>query len=325
MGVVMAEEESNQTVEGGVSSQEIADDNFLAADIRVEEAGFGPAYAIAQWVNGNPKNKQVGGIAYTGGFFVSVDANIPEAELKAAGFDNCTLVTNDGNELKGYSIRNLRIVPVRYRRCWQVTPATGLAQRFGNDEFDEAQLLGKPRGVSHLLVEIPKITQPVMLTFRGMTSKEILGMGKDRGIIPSYGAKILGAAKQVARAAGRKTEYPLCAFQLTIGPETEADGKKPKFTEVGTTDKSQITVPVWVDEPNGVVTKEHLGSLFVGNEHLGVLQDWHGEADEWVEAFSTENLAARRARLSGKKGASATSSSGAASEDGVPGPNDMRF
>jgi hypothetical protein len=311
----MAEESVNNTQQG------VVEDDFLTANITVDERGFGPAYATVQWLNGDPKQKSVGGISYTGGFFISLEANVPEVELKAAGFEPFTLVTGEGEEVQGFAVRNLTVSPIRFRKCWQVDREGQLSQRFSNEEFDEASLLAKPRGVGHVLVGVKGITQPLVLAFKGLAVKDVLGMGNDRGIIPSYGTIILGAAKQVARQANRKQDYPLCSFTMTIGPDTE-DGKKPKFTEVGSGENtSMVTKPTWIDAPTGAVDRPHLTKIFVGNETLGKYQDWHSEAQEWVDAFTTEKLAARRSRLS--KGTSGGGASSSSSDNGVPGPNEV--
>ena len=70
------------------------EENFLLADVTVEDRSFGPQYPIVQWVNGDPTKKREGGIAYTGGFFFSNDQGI-----KIAGAVPYTLVTKDGEDV----------------------------------------------------------------------------------------------------------------------------------------------------------------------------------------------------------------------------------
>jgi hypothetical protein len=136
-----------------------------------------------------------------------------------------------------------------------------------------------------------------------------------------FGAKIIGAAKRVARKRGRNKAYPLCAFTLTIGGET--DGKEPVFTKVGTgKNTSNITKPVWRDDPKELVKEQLLGRLYVGNESLGLYQDWHSEADEWVHSWDAERLAARASR---KVGAAAPANAVPGDEGGVPGDQDVPF
>lgn len=312
----MSSEENNNA-----PSEESFEDGFLGASVTVEDRSFGPQYPICQYVNGNAKNKKQGGIPFTGGFFISEDQGLSKEVLEKAGFEAVTLVTNDGTELVGYGAQSLTVSPIRYRRCWQVTgTGNSLARRFGWDEYDAAQNEGKPRGVAHVLCAIPGIDDtPVLISFRGMVARGVMGQGKERGVIPMYGQKIVAAANRMARAAHKKTQYPLCAFRLTIG--SEMDGKNPVFTTVGSGDaKNTVTRPVWIDEPTGEVTSTVLNRLYVGNERFAAYQDWHTSADEWVVAWETEalqNFRNRRQKSSGASGDSGESDSGVPGENGV--------
>lgn len=298
------------------------DDGFLGADIQVEDRAFGPQYPIAQWVNGNPKNKRQGGIAYTGGVFIATEQGISGEKLQACGFEPYSLVTNDGTEVPGFAASRLVISPIRYRRCWQVVAEGQLPQRFGWDEYDAATEAGKPRGVAHLLVAIHGLEEPVLLSFRGMTARRVMGQGKERGIVPSYSQKICGTAKKIARENKKDKNYPLCLFRLTLSPEVE--GKAPKFTEVGKgSEKNLVTHPCWQDEPAGEVDMALLKRLYVGDESAATYQDWHKGADEWVGAWDTETLQDFRGRRAKRKAEGGTEGEEAA--DGTPGERQVTF
>jgi hypothetical protein len=302
-----------------IQSENDFEDGFLGASVEVEDRGFGPQYPIVQWVNGSPKNKKQGGIAYTGGFFISAEQGISKDLLEKAGFEAYSLVTNDGTEIVGFAATDLTVSPIRYRRCWQVQADGQLARRFGWDEYDAAQEEGKPRGVAHILCAIPGLEEPVLVSFRGMTARAVMGQGKERGLIPMYGSKIIGMANRIAKAAHKNTKYPLCAFRITVGPEM--DGKSPKFTEVGKGDaKNNVTLPVWRDEPTADVDKALLGRLFVGHERFAAHQDWHNQAEEWVNAWDTETLQGYRTRRSTKSVGDAEGKDSA-----IPGENSIVF
>lgn len=296
------------------------EDGFLGAIVEVEDRAFGPQFPTAQWVNGSAKNKRQGGIAYTGGVFISADQGINKDKLAAAGFEAYSLVTNDGTEVPGFAATELEISPIRYRRCWQVVTEGQLPRRFGWDEYDAAQEEGKPRGVAHILVAVKGLDEPLLLSFRGMTARKVMGQGKERGIIPTYSQKVLGAAKKIAKSKHKDITYPLCAFRIKICPEV--DGKNPKFTEVGKgTTKNSVTHPSWKDEPVEV-DEALLKRLFVGAESLATYQDWHKSADEWVGAWDTEALQgfrSRRGRKSGDEGGEGEAA------DGTPKENQMTF
>lgn len=299
-----------------------ADDDFLGANIVVEERGFGPAYPTIQWVNGQKQLKNIGGIAYTGGFFCSADQGIAPEELEAAGFEKYTLMAQDGTEIHGYSVQELTGAPLRFRRCFTVDRGESqLPARYSNEEYDQAVIEGKPRGVCHVLFQVKGISQPVSLSFRGLTARVVMGMGRDRGIIPTFGQKVVKAASMLAKAQNRPSNFPLCAFKLTIGPETDSAGN-PVFTDVGSDKKSSVTNPVWLDEPSGAVTAEELRGLFVGHAQLAVNQDSWVEAGPWVTAWSTEELSAQRNRASSRNGGTPAEETG---ETETVGADKMSF
>jgi hypothetical protein len=299
------------------NNSELDFEGFLGADIEVEDRAFGSNYPLIQWVNGKPSAKGAGGIAYTGGWFLSADQGI----APPAGWDPCTLVTNEGAEIVGFSKVYLTFSPIRERRCWNVDTDGSLSQRFAWNDYESASAAGKPRGVAHVIAGVEGFDEDVLLSFRGMTAKEMMGQGTKRGIIPQYASKIVTSANRAAKKAGRKKTFPLCAFKLTVGPD-RGDKGVPKFTEVGSgNNKSQITVPVWVDEPKGLVDNALLGRLFVGNELFARYQDTHRETDEWRAAWDADTLAAR----SGRGGAPTTPQAAAEVDGALPGSQSIPF
>jgi len=290
--------------------------SFLAADINVEETGFGSQFPLIQWVNGDPSKKAAGGIAYTGGFFISADAGVE----KPKGFEDVTLHTQDGEEIKGFGTRDLKDVAIiRHRRCWMSDPGdNGLVMRFGWNDYESADGYGKPRGVAHLLIGLKGVDETFLLSFRGMTAKAVMGMGRDRGIVPTFSQVIHGAAKREARKNKMNKAFPLCAFRLNIGPD-RTDKGEPVFKTVGSgSNTSKITLPVWTDSVDGVISNAELQRRYVGNEALGVYQDTHREAEEWVHAWDSETLAQRAGRSSGTPIA-------APATDDTPGENKAPF
>lgn len=271
------------------AADELLDDGFLGADVEVEDQAFGSAFPLVLWVNGSPQGKAAGedSIAHLGGFFIGADQGIEPPP----GFKPCNLLTTEGEEVPGFWSRDLCFSPIRIRRAWRVDPGEGqLMQLFAHSDYEAAETLGKPRGVCHVVAGIEGVDDAVMISFRGMTAKAMMGQGKERGIIPEYGARIIRAAKMQARKAKRNKAFPLCTFRLTVGPARDEKGK-PVFTKVGQGSQTrQITMPTWLDEPSGLVTKPHLNRLYVGNETFATYQAIHRECDEWWEAWSAEKL-----------------------------------
>ncbi len=300
-----------------MSEETQIDDGFLGAAITVEDPAFGSVYPVIQWINGAPANKKTGGVSYTGGFFLSDDQGVEPPK----GFEPHTMITSEGVEVLGYASPMLNGSVIRTRRCWMSEPESGLAQRFGWNEYDEASGYGTPRGVCHVLFGIPGYDEPVLLVFRGMVAKQIMGQGRGaRGIIPQFGQKVIGTAKRLARKQSKNISYPLCTFGLTMGGKLEADGKTPSFDKVGQPpNTSMVTYPIWRDEPTQRVDQAILNRLFVGNEALALYQDWHLEAEEWVRSWDAETLTARARRT---PGASLPSGDEAAA---APGDNEVPF
>lgn len=275
-----------------LASTSAAEENFLDADVTVEDRNFGMQFPLVQYVNGSPAKKREGGIAYTGGFFLS-----GEQGITLPGFEPYTLVTREGAEIAGYASRTLTGSIIRYRRGFLAVPEKdgALPQRFANSEYDLATQVGKVRGQTHVLMVPKGSTETVMVSFRGLGSKAVAGMGKDRGAIPSFGSRVVGRATQMAKQAGRPKTFPLCSFLITIGPAMLDDGA-PKFTEVGKKDKSMITLPVWLDAPTGQVTQEALNKLYVGQSVFQKAQAEFTATEAWFDEWSEESLVARRAK-----------------------------
>lgn len=272
--------------------------SFLSADINVEESGFGSQFPLCQWVNGDPAKKPLGGVAYTGGFFINAEAGIE----CPPGFKPDTLHTKDGDEIKGFSARDLKGASViRFRRAWTSDPGdNGLVLRFGWDSYDEANEYGKARGVAHVLMALKDFDEPLLVSFRGLTAKAIMGMGRDRGVIPHFGSVICSAAQRVARKNKMSKKYPLCAFTLDIGPARNEAGD-PLFVEVGTgSNTSMVTMPVWIDATSGEVSEAEVQRRYVGNEKLALYQDIHREAEEWAHNWDSDILAARVKKVTGE-------------------------
>jgi hypothetical protein len=270
--------------------------DFLDAEVLVEDRAFGSVYPVLQWINGKAVNKAAGGISHTGGFFIS-----SEQGVEIPGFEPHTLITSDGTEVEGHASRDVDLSVIRIRKSWNVQPAEGkgLSQRYGYDEYDEAQAAGDARGSTHILVCINGLKEPLMLAVSGYTARALgaAGQGRDRGIVPRFASKVVNSANRMAKRAGKQVTYPLCAFSIKVGPKRDDKGK-PHYDEVGTKKKSSVTLPVWLDEPKAV-DGGYLKNAYVGHELFMALQGMHQAADEWVSAWDSESLSTLRNK--GKK------------------------
>lgn len=275
---------------------EIDNDDFLnLGDVSdIETPAFGSDYVTAQWVNGSPKYKQVGGLAYHGGVFISADqdlAGVPE------GFEETSFTTQDGKEIKGYWASEVTVAPIRTRRCWGVQQEedSEILLNFPWNEYELAKEIDfrqSPTSRGNILVKLRGYAEPVILTCRGMVQKRFLSSARsDTGIIPEYGRLVLNAARSVSKRKNKTTEYPLFSFWLTIGGERDGDG--PKITMVGDSQKSAVVMPEWRNKPTGPADEAYLRRNFVGSEVFTALKTDYHDSVTWQDAWSPEVLTDR--------------------------------
>ena len=297
-----------------MSDKDLTSNGFLAAQVNIEDdIVFGANYGLIQWVNGRPTG-QKGTIQETGGFFFSGDQGMEPPP----GFKPFTLMTQEGEEIEGFASETLNFSPIRFRRCWEVSSDDdGYPTRYAWNDYETAKADGKPTGVCHIVVSVDGGDEPLMLSFRGMTSKAMMGMGRDRGVIPSYGSLIVGAASRLFRTKHKTArKFPLCAFQLTVGPEIDGKGK-PVYTKVGSgTETQKITMPVWRDAVSGLVDEKTVERLYVGHESFADYQAIFQEADDWANAWTPEVLYKR---------AAAPSAPVPVGNDGTPGAQEVPY
>jgi len=301
-------------------STKINDMDLFAAKPTVDDGDFGSVYPIVTWINGMPGKKGQGGLAYEGGFFIDA-----EQGLAVPGATPYTHITNSGKEVEGFMIRDFTVTPIRMRKCFRVDVSDNVEstfmQAFAAGDWDEAVAKGKPRGVTHLLCVAKGMTDPIVVVWTGQSGARVSAGGNKPGIMAEFGNKIVMRARHLARKAGHDISYPRCAFSLTIGPDGARKGKKfePNFTEVGRKEKSQITLPVWLDKPEGAATEENIGHLFVGNTTLGHYEELYRSGESWYTAWSSDALRARRGD------APATTPTNGAPADGLPADEEVPF
>jgi hypothetical protein len=298
--------------------------------VDVQDRAFGPVYPIVQWTNGSVQNKKSGGVDYTGGFFVSAEQGV-----QIPGAVPHTLITQNGSEVQGFAIRDLKGTPIRFRRSWLATPEEGaLAIRFpwtGYEDAQEVDFRRAPRGRGQLLFLVEGMEEPVVLSFSGTVSGAVFSQGSKRGLLPSYAQLIVNQAKRIAKRKGRNIDYPLCAFRMAIGPDREESGE-PKFTTVGSgSATSRVTMPVWLDRPTGMVEEPQIASVFVGRDQFSKNQSYHKDADAWVSAWSADVLiqqiktSADSKRKLSEAAAQAGVEDGGAEQSALPGEKEVPF
>lgn len=289
-------------------------------DILVEDRDYGSIFPTISYIVGDP-SKTKNTVANHGGFFMDLQ-NVTDPDLmKGLGWEDYTRVTKDGEEIPGLAIRDLTGFIVSTRRAWTVELAeSDLRQVFAQSQYDEAEQLGSPRGLCHVLLVMDGAEDlgPFMLSFRGMVAKEMAGQN---GVISDFGRRIVMRARSLSAQKGKRINFPTCMFSLTIGPARDDKGKA-IHTVVGQGKAtSKVVMPTWVDAPKGVATAADVRSRFCGKARSAVLQGHVADAEVWRAKFSEEGLSKSKSAPSSDSGS--TVAGGAA--DGTPTGNTPGF
>ncbi len=241
-------------------------------------------YPWVQWVNGKPALKKAGGVAYTGGWFISLD-NAGETPL--AGWEKSELTHANGDSTPGWFARDIKIAVIHTRKRW-VVGTNGQSQQFPWTEFDAAKAAGRPSGNAQILALVAGLEHlgPVIVTTKGSTSQAMLGSARAEGVMGAFWKRVIGTANGANRARGVKSSFAMRAFWMCVGPQRDAQGN-PMFTTVGQVNSStQVTLPTLIgvgDKP----TVDEVGKLFVGKDLLTELNDLRTETQDWARAWDT--------------------------------------
>lgn len=271
------------------------------------------SYPYAQWVNGDPKLKQLGAsaVAYTGGWFIPAEL----VSLETIPGWTAGNLSHDRGETEGFFSPRLSIAAFHMRRCWRVGQDQG-SRLFAWNDYEAAKAWGAARGRLQILGIIRGLEDvgPMMLTMGGTTG---MAFTSRDGILAQHRQLVLKpAAMMSSRAAKRRvTEYPRFYFWLTVGAETDDKEGAPVFTKVGQGDASSlVTRPVLVGVTKGM-TAQQLGELYVGPELITIIEgtrdpvtgQWSEDGlfdttKSWAEAWDqlgqpTQNAAANLAAL----------------------------
>ncbi|MBC7235016.1 MAG: hypothetical protein H5T69_04180 [Chloroflexi bacterium] len=250
----------------------------------VETSGQG--YPWIQWVHGNPQLKRLGGVPYTGGWFMPADGAGLDDEAEIEGWTRGTLTHPNGEETAGWFARDITIALIRSRRAWVVRDGDTY-ELYPWDQYDQAKAAGRPSGKLQILAVVKNLAapRPVVLTMRGSVSRAFSPSRAGDTVLNQFNRCVLAPANKLAARAGRKGRYPYRAFWLTVGPKRHPDGS-PVFSTVGEgSESSKITEPTAIGLRDKM-TPQEIGALFVGLEVLEETTQYWREAEEWANAWS---------------------------------------
>lgn len=245
---------------------------------------IGPQYPYIQWVHGDPKAKKLGGLDYTGGWFMA-EGQVPDDLLKAAGWAAFTLQHQSGGETAGFARRDVTVSILQQRHCWMVQDGDR-SQFFAWDKYDEAKAIGAPRGKTQVLVVVKGLEDvgPIVLTMRGSVGQAFSEGGR-AGVLGAFNNCVIKPANLMAAQRKIKARWAFRAFWLTVGPRREANGD-PKFDTVGQGNaSSQVTLPTALglkDKP----ADADIRAAYVGRELLEQINEVHGQTLDWKAAWN---------------------------------------
>lgn len=253
----------------------------------------GARFPFVQWCSGDQKAKKIGGMDYTGGFFVK-DGAIDAELLTGNGWTKTTMTHADGSETEGWTRREMAVSVIAYRQRWEVKSNGAPAQVFPWTAYNTAKELGRPNGKTQILVLIKGLETvgPVVLTFSGTRAVSLVGSNKSSGALTKFAQTVITAANFASDSAAKKAgkpagkHWPYRAFWLPVGANRDAKGD-PLFSEVGVgKDVSHVVLPVALglpDKPDQVDLKK----FYVGNDMLTTVNELYATNADWRVAWDS--------------------------------------
>lgn len=283
-----------------LAAQDVSiEEDWLDAAQEVDQSTVdleGPQYPFIQWVHGKKAFKQLGGVVYTGGWFMNDAQGIEADDLP--GWDAGELQHEQGDATAGFFTRDLTVAVIRSRRCWRVRDGDQ-TRLYAWDEYERASKAvpagGGLSGRLQVLVAVRGLEElgPLVLTMGGSVSRAFAPGKAGNSVMNVFIRSVLTPANTMNRKRGKSSKFPYRAFWLTVGPDREADGT-PRFSTVGEgSAQSTVTLPVALGIGDKLSAQD-LGALFVGRDNLAQFSAWYVEAEEWANAWTAEALSGQR-------------------------------
>jgi len=240
----------------------------------------GARYPTITFINGDPKMKKGGGVAYEGGWFI--DGDKAPADMTEYGWTKDSIMTKSGAEIEGFWSRQIEISLISQRRRWMVD-----GQGFPWNSYDEAKAAGNPRGHQQFLVLLKgaEALGPFAITLKGHVGMAFEGARQyaQTGVKSVFSKTVLAAANAKTKPA----KWPFRAFWMTVGAQKDAKGQ-PVFTEVGVApNASTVILPVPVGLPEKAAQVD-LNKLYVGDDILVIVNQLFEDSRDWVAQWENK-------------------------------------
>lgn len=261
-------------------------------------------FPFAQWVHGDKKLAKVGGVPYTGGWFLNGAQGIGIDELQGepCAWEAGELIHEQGDSTEGFFCRDLTFAAIRSRRCWRVRDGDHTVL-YSWSEYDRA-LAAVPAGGGlsgrlQVLVGLQgrEGIGPIVLTMGGTVSRAFSPSRQGDSVINTFRRSVLTPANAANRKRGKKALWPYRAFWLSVGPDRDDKGE-PTYTTVGSKGAQHtVTLPIAL-ELHDKMTLQEIGQRCVGRELLEMFGAWYENAETWATAWDAEALSGvRRAQV----------------------------
>jgi hypothetical protein len=225
----------------------------------------GPAYPVAQWLNGDPKLAAVGGVVHTGGLIMPtkyLDDNL----APPPGWTRTHVAFSSGKSEQMMACPKPKLAVIRTRFRWFViyNGVTTFYPRAGY--VADAGM----RGHIQALCGVHGFDFPVVVTFKGKASQEF------ERLLREFSQKTQDAAHRLLAAKDPKARFPRFAFYMRLAP-----GPHVKVGQKG--QESIVTSPTL--ELPAELTQDYLGKVYVGREALVAFQQVYHDAADWGAAW----------------------------------------
>lgn len=233
----------------------------------------GPAYAVAQWLHGDPKMAGVGGIAHTGGVILPAKY-IDDSVAPAPGWVRTTMAFSSGKSEAVLACPKPRLAVIRTRFRWFVV-YNGVTTYYPRSGYVAESGM---RGHVQALCGVHGFDFPVVVTFKGKASQEFERFLKDFSQKAQEAAYKLTRSRAIAagQPANSAARFPRFAFYMRVAPGAHI--------KVGQKGQESIITPPVLELPS-VIGDEYLGKIYVGRERLLELQQIYHDSAEWAAAW----------------------------------------
>lgn len=245
------------------------DDLDIVDPATVEAAG--PAYPVAQWLNGDPKLAAAGGVAHTGGLILPAKY-LDDGVSPAPGWTRTTVAFSSGKSEAVLAAQKPRLAVIRTRFRWFVV-YNGVTTFYPRSGYQAETGM---RGHVQALCALHGFDFPVVVTFKGKASQEFERLLRDFSQKVQEAAYRLNAARTTPGDARAQTRWPRFAFYMRLAPGPHV--------KVGQKGQESIITPPVLELPS-VITEEYLGKVYVGRDRLQELQSLYHNTTEWGTAW----------------------------------------